>query len=117
MLRADFNVPQDANLNITDDTRIRTTLPTIKYILEAGAKKLVLMSHLGRPDGKVVAKYSLKPVAERLEKLLGEPVEALNECVGEGIKKDIADSKERVILLENLKRMLSMKKVFLEEKK
>ncbi len=67
LVRADFNVPQDANLNITDDTRIRATVPTIQYILKNGAKKIILMSHLGRPDGKVVAKYSLKPVAERLK--------------------------------------------------
>ena len=67
LVRADFNVPQDENLNITDDTRIRATLPTIKYILKSGAKKLILISHLGRPDGKVVAKYSLKPVAQRLK--------------------------------------------------
>ena len=66
LLRADFNVPQDVNLKITDDTRIRSTVPTLKYILEHGAKKLVLMSHLGRPDGKVVAKYSLKPIAALL---------------------------------------------------
>jgi phosphoglycerate kinase len=74
LIRADFNVPQDAGLNITDDTRIRATLPTIKYILQNGAKSLILMSHLGRPDGKVVEKYSLKPVATRLSQLLGEPV-------------------------------------------
>ncbi len=103
LMRADFNVPQDASLNITDDTRIRATLPTIKYILQAGAKKLILMSHLGRPDGKVVAKYSLKAVAERLQKLLEEPVKALNDCVGEGVKKDIDASGERIILLENLR--------------
>lgn len=102
-MRADFNVPQDENLNITDDTRIRATLPTIKYILENGAKKIILMSHLGRPDGKVVAKYSLKPVAERLGQLLGEPVRFLSDCVGESIKKEIAASKERVLLLENLR--------------
>jgi len=103
LMRADFNVPQDESLNITDDTRIRATLATIKYILEQGSKKLVLMSHLGRPDGKVVAKYSLKPVAERLAKLLGEPVKFLNDCVGEGIKKEIDTAKERVVLLENLR--------------
>lgn len=103
LVRADFNVPQDAGLNITDDTRIRATLPTLKYILQNGAKKLILMSHLGRPDGKVVEKYSLKPVALRLQELLGEPVKFLNDCVGENIKKDIEAAKERVVLLENLR--------------
>lgn len=103
LMRADFNVPQDENLNITDDTRIKATLPTIKYILEKQAKKLILISHLGRPDGKVVAKYSLKPVAARLEELLGEPINFLNDCVGDGVKKAISASKERVILLENLR--------------
>ena len=103
LVRADFNVPQDASLNITDDTRIRSTIPTLKYILENGAKKLVIMSHLGRPDGKVVAKYSLKPVAERLKELLGQDVLFLSDCVGDDIKQDIDKSKEKVILLENLR--------------
>ena len=103
LVRADFNVPQDANLNITDDTRIRATLPTIRYLLENGAKKIILMSHLGRPDGKVVAKYSLKPVALRLAELLGIPVKFLNDCIGDSIKKEIDTAKERVILLENLR--------------
>ena len=117
LVRADFNVPQDASLNITDDTRIRSTLPTLKYILEQGAKKLVLMSHLGRPDGKVVAKYSLKPVAARLKELLGQDVLFLSDCapgltgsagtcsctVGNNIKQDIDKSKEKVVLLENLR--------------
>ncbi|MCX5702941.1 MAG: phosphoglycerate kinase [Candidatus Omnitrophica bacterium] len=103
LLRADFNVPQDANLNITDDTRIRATLPTIKYILQNGAKKVILISHLGRPDGKAVEKYSLRPVALRLKGLLGEPVKFLNDCAGDNIKKEIELAKERVILLENLR--------------
>ncbi len=103
LVRADFNVPQDAELKITDDTRIRATIPTLKYILEHGAKKLILMSHLGRPDGKPVAKYSLKPVAGRLKELLGEDVLFLNDCVGASIKPDVDKSKERVILLENLR--------------
>jgi len=117
LMRADFNVPQDANLNITDDTRIRATLPTIKYILEHGAKKLILMSHLGRPEGSVVAKYSLKPVAARLKELLAQDVLFLNDCapgltgeagarscaVGENIKKEIDSSKEKIVLLENLR--------------
>jgi len=103
LVRADFNVPQDANLNITDDTRIRATLPTIKYLLENGAKKVILMSHLGRPDGKVVDKYSLKPVAQRLKELLGQPVKFLNDCVGDAIKKEIGTAAEKIILLENLR--------------
>ncbi|MCG2714639.1 MAG: phosphoglycerate kinase [Candidatus Omnitrophica bacterium] len=103
LVRADFNVPQDASLNITDDTRIRSTIPTLKYILEQGAKKLVIISHLGRPDGKVAAKYSLKPVAARLKELLGENVLFLSDCVGDIIKQDIDKSKEKVILLENLR--------------
>ncbi|MCX5702700.1 MAG: phosphoglycerate kinase [Candidatus Omnitrophica bacterium] len=103
LVRADFNVPQDENFNITDDTRIKATLPTIKYLLKNGIKKIILMSHLGRPDGKVVAKYSLKPVAERLRELLAEPVKFLNDCVGDNIRKEIDASKERVVLLENLR--------------
>jgi len=103
LMRADFNVPQDAKLNITDDTRIRATLPTIQFILKNNPGKLVLMSHLGRPDGKVVAKYSLKPVAARLQELLKEPVRFLPDCRGEEVKKGIAGASERVILLENLR--------------
>ncbi|MDD5653986.1 MAG: phosphoglycerate kinase [Candidatus Omnitrophica bacterium] len=103
LMRADFNVPQDADLNITDDTRIRATLPTIKYILQNGAKRLILMSHLGRPDGKVVEKYSLQPVAKKLGELLGEPVKFLDDCVGDNIKKECEGTKERVVLLENLR--------------
>lgn len=103
LVRADFNVPQDADLNITDDTRIRATLPTIKYILGDGSKKVILMSHLGRPDGKVVEKYSLKPVAARLQELLGQPVKFLNDCIGDNVKKEIESAKEKIILLENLR--------------
>ncbi|MDD5568428.1 MAG: phosphoglycerate kinase [Candidatus Omnitrophica bacterium] len=103
LMRADFNVPLDANLSITDDIRIRATLPTIKYILDNGVKKLVLMSHLGRPDGKAVAKYSLKPVANRLKELLGQDVLFLDDCIGGNIKKDIDSSRESIVLLENLR--------------
>ncbi|MFY9402540.1 MAG: phosphoglycerate kinase [Candidatus Omnitrophota bacterium] len=103
LMRADFNVPQDKELNITDDKRIRATLPTIKYILENGAKKLILISHLGRPDGKVVEKYSLKPVSLRLKELLGEDVLFLDDCVGANIKDSVQKAKERIILLENLR--------------
>ncbi|MEK6727061.1 MAG: phosphoglycerate kinase [Candidatus Omnitrophota bacterium] len=103
LVRADFNVPQDAGLNITDDTRIRATLPSIKYILQNGAKRLVLMSHLGRPGGKAAAKYSLKPVAVRLQELIGTPVKFLNDCVGDNIKREIDSANEKIILLENLR--------------
>lgn len=98
-----FNVPLDESLNITDDTRIRATLPTIKYILDKRANKLILMSHLGRPDGKAVEKYSLKPVARQLEKLLDMPVKMLSDCVGEAVKKEVETAAEKVILLENLR--------------
>lgn len=103
LMRVDFNVPQDANLKITDDTRIRATLPTIKYILEHSAKKVILISHLGRPDGKRVEKYTLKPAAEKLQELIGQPVKFLNDCIGDAVKQGILDSKEKIILLENLR--------------
>ena len=103
LIRVDFNVPLDDNLNITDDIRIKAAVPTIKYALEKGAKKVILMSHLGRPDGKVVAKYSLKPAAIRLQELLGEPVKQLDDCVGDKVKAEIDSCDERVVLLENLR--------------
>ncbi len=102
LMRADFNVPLDASLAITDDTRIRETVPTIKFILEKGAKKIVLMSHLGRPDGKRVDKYSLKPVAARLEQLTGEKVKFFDDCAGDGVK-GVAGASEKIVLLENLR--------------
>jgi phosphoglycerate kinase len=103
LMRADFNVPLDAALAITDDTRIRETVPTIKFILGAGAKKVVLMSHLGRPDGKRVDKYSLKPVAKKLEELLGEKVKFFDDCVGDTVKAGVSQAAEKVVLLENLR--------------
>jgi 3-phosphoglycerate kinase len=103
LMRADFNVPLDGSLAITDDTRIRETVPTIKFILDQGAKKLVLMSHLGRPDGKRVDKYSLKPVAGRLEELLGQKVKFFDDCSGDAVKSGVAQASEKVVLLENLR--------------
>lgn len=103
LMRVDFNVPLDGALAITDDARIRAALPTIEYCLKQGAKKVILMSHLGRPDGKVVAKYSLAPASKRLSELLKEPVKQLTECVGPAVKNEINAAKERVILLENLR--------------
>jgi len=103
IMRVDFNVPLDDDLNITDDIRIQSALPTIKYILEQGAAKLILMSHLGRPKGKVVEEMRLTPVANRLKELLGESVLATSDCVGNEVKSAIDGSKERVVLLENLR--------------
>ncbi len=103
IVRVDFNVPLDDKLNVTDDIRIRSAVPTLKYILDQKASKLILMSHLGRPDGKPVDSMRLDPVAKSLEKLLGEKVLKLADCIGENIKSQIQSSKERVILLENLR--------------
>ncbi|KAF6742345.1 phosphoglycerate kinase [Ephemerocybe angulata] len=103
LIRVDFNVPiQDGK--ITNPARIVAALPTIKYALDNGAKTVVLMSHLGRPDGKVNEKYSLKPVAAELEKHLGKSVTFLNDCVGPEVEKAVNDAASgSVILLENLR--------------
>jgi len=103
LMRVDFNVPLDDQGHITNDTRIQKALPTIRYSIEHGAK-LILMSHLGRPKGKVVPSMSLKPVADRLSELLGKPVRFVNDCVGESIEKAVASLKQGdVLLLENLR--------------
>ena len=104
LIRVDFNVPQDkATGAITNTKRIEAALPTIRYALDQGAS-VVLMSHLGRPDGKRIEKFSLKPVAEALQKLLGRPVQFLNDCVGAEVEAACAKSKPGdVILLENLR--------------
>lgn len=101
--RVDFNVPLDEEGKITDDARIRAALPTIKYILDKRAKKLILMSHLGRPKGKVVEGLRLNPVAVSLAELLGEDVEKLDDCIGQETKDKIETTQKRVILLENLR--------------
>src|SRR5690348_283293 len=104
LMRVDFNVPQDkATGAITNNQRIAAALPTIKYALEKGAS-VVLMSHLGRPDGQKIAKFSLKPVAVELEKLLGKPVTFLDDCVGPAVEAACAKLKPgSVVLLENLR--------------
>ena len=78
--QVDFNVPLDGDKNITNNQRIVGALPTIKYAIDNGAKAVILMSHLGRPDGKPNAKYSLKPVVPELEKLLGKSVTFTDDC-------------------------------------
>jgi len=104
LLRVDFNVPQDKKTGaITNNQRIVAALPTIQYALEKGAA-VVLMSHLGRPDGARADKFSLKPVAAELEKLLGRPVTFLSDCVGPEVEAACAQLKPgQVVLLENLR--------------
>ena len=103
LIRVDFNVPLDDDLNITDDIRIRAALPTIKYAADKGGK-VILMSHLGRPDGKVNEKLRLTPCATRLSKLLGKPVKMLKDCIGDDVGKSVAAMKPGdVVLLENLR--------------
>lgn len=104
LMRVDFNVPQDkATGAITNPQRIIAALPTIQYALEQGAS-VVLMSHLGRPNGQVQPKYTLKPVAEKLQELLGRPVTFLSDCVGTEVENACASLKPGdVVLLENLR--------------
>jgi len=102
-VRADFNVPLDGAGTITDDTRIRATLPTIRYLLEHHAK-VILASHLGRPKGQTVPAYSLRPVADRLGELLGIPVQMAPDCIGADVQA-MAEALQpgQVLLLENLR--------------
>ncbi|MCB0278587.1 MAG: phosphoglycerate kinase [Calditrichaeota bacterium] len=102
LLRVDFNVPME-NGEITDPTRIIESLPTIKYILEHNGR-LVIVSHMGRPDGKVVEKYSLKPVAASLSALLNRPVDFIGDCIGEAVNKKKQSLKNTdILLLENVR--------------
>ena len=103
LVRCDFNVPLDADKNITDETRINAALPTIKYLLDEGAA-LILCSHLGKPKGVVNAKYSLAPVAKSLSEKLGFEVKLAPDCVGEEVRKMVAELPcGKAILLENLR--------------
>ena len=104
LIRVDFNVPLDtATGRIADDTRIRESLPTIRYALEQGGA-VILMSHLGRPDGKPTPALSLEPVAQRLGELLGKPVAFAPDCVGPQAEAVVAGLKPgQAALLENLR--------------
>jgi len=105
LIRVDFNVPLDKDKKVTNPQRISGAIPTIKYALDHGAKVVVLMSHLGRPDGQANPKFSLKPVVPELEKLLGgKKVTMAPDCVGPEVEKLVADAaKGDVVLLENLR--------------
>eukprot|EP00316_Scyphosphaera_apsteinii_P012193 CAMPEP_0119309182 /NCGR_PEP_ID=MMETSP1333-20130426/14297_1 /TAXON_ID=418940 /ORGANISM="Scyphosphaera apsteinii, Strain RCC1455" /LENGTH=417 /DNA_ID=CAMNT_0007313113 /DNA_START=54 /DNA_END=1307 /DNA_ORIENTATION=+ len=106
LIRVDFNVPQDKSdpSIITNTARIDGAMPTINYCIEKGAKSVVLMSHLGRPDGTVMPKFSLEPVAKCLETIMGKPVTFLKDCVGAETEAACADPPiGSVLLLENLR--------------
>ncbi len=103
LMRVDFNVPFDPNGEVADDSRISASLPTIRYLQEHGAR-IVLGSHLGRPDGKIVESLRLKPVAEQLAALLGQPVKVTSDCVGPEVESEVAKLQSQdVLLLENLR--------------
>ena len=103
LVRCDFNVPLDADKNITDETRINAALPTIRYLLDKGAA-VILCSHLGRPKGEFNMKYSLAPVAKRLSEKLGFEVKLASDVIGESAKRLAAEVKPgEAILLENLR--------------
>ena len=103
LVRVDFNVPLNDEGQITDETRIEGALPTIKYLMEHGAK-VILCSHLGRPKGEFNMKYSLKPVADRLNEILGGKVTFANDVIGPDANAKVAACKDgEVVLLENLR--------------
>lgn len=104
LVRVDYNVPLDANGNVSDDKRITASLPTINYLLEQGAR-IILCSHLGRPKGEVKKEFSLAPVAKRLKELLpGVNIYFASDCIGEEAERKAAALKDgEILLLENLR--------------
>ncbi len=103
LVRVDFNVPLNENLEVTDDTRMREALPTIQKIIDSNGK-VILMSHLGRPKGKVNESMRMAPVARRLSQLLGKEVRYLTDCIGEVVEKTVNELQNgEVLLLENLR--------------
>ena len=103
LVRTDYNVPLDEHGNITDDTRIRATLPTINYLLDGGAK-IIIASHFGRPRGGSTPEFSLRPVVKRLSRLLDKEVVFVEDCIGKKVKEIVDKMKPQdVVLLENLR--------------
>ncbi len=103
LVRVDYNVPLDADSNITDDYRIKKSLPTIQYLIEQNCK-IILCSHLGRPEGKRDSKFSLKPCAEQLSKLLDRPVDFVDDCIGSDVRSRVeALTSGQILMLENVR--------------
>jgi phosphoglycerate kinase len=103
LIRVDCNVPLDEHGNITDDTRIRGVLPTINYALDEQAK-VIICSHMGRPDGQRQEKFSLAPVAKRLSRLLDKEVKLAPDCIGHEVETMVSQMAQGdVLLLENLR--------------
>ena len=103
LVRVDYNLPMDENLNITDDNRIQATLPLIKYLQDNNAS-LILISHMGRPNGERVKKYSLEPASVRLGKLLNQKVGFVDDCIGPKVEEKVSQLKKgEILLLENLR--------------
>ena len=103
LVRVDFNLPLDENGGILDDSRIKAALPTIKYLLDQQAA-VILCSHLGRPDGKVVEELRMAPIAQRLSELIGKPVQTVKDCVGEEVSRQARSlAQGQILMLENLR--------------
>ncbi len=103
LMRTDFNIPLDDSGNITDDNRIRAALPSIRHAMEAGAR-LILCSHLGRPKGQRIEKFSLRPVARRLGELIDREVPLAPDCIGDEVENQVSSMSDgEVLLLENLR--------------
>ncbi|GLT41252.1 hypothetical protein SLA2020_153300 [Shorea laevis] len=102
LVRVDFDIPLDDSLNITDDTKIRAAVPTVKFLMVHGAR-VIICSHLGRPEG-VSSEYGLQPLVPRLSQLLGVEVKMANDCVGKEVEEMVAQlSNGGVLLLENVR--------------